>query len=195
MNSEYISTIINKRRSIFPSHYNNKTVSNHFIKELLENANMAPSHKLTQPWRFKVLQNNAKEDLANFLSEIYVSSRNIKSFSKFKEKKIKEKCSRSSAIIVICMQRDPNNSIPEWEEIASTSMAVQNIWLTCAANNIGCYWSSPKSIENINDLMVLNKGERCLGFMYLGHYNLKEKISFSRDSISEKVKWFQSIDR
>lgn len=47
---------------------------------------MASSHKLTQPWRFKILQNNAKEDLANFLSEIYVSS-NTKSFSNFKEEK------------------------------------------------------------------------------------------------------------
>lgn len=195
MNSEYISTIINKRRSIFPSHYNNKTVSNHFINELLENANMAPSHKLTQPWRFKVLQNNAKDDLANFLSEIYVSSSNIKSFSKFKEKKIKEKCSRSSAIIVICMQRDPNNSIPEWEEIASTSMAVQNMWLTCTANNVGCYWSSPKSIEKIGDLINLKDGERCLGFFYLGYYDKNEKVLSKRDSIEKRVDWINSIDR
>jgi nitroreductase len=195
MKSSYINDIIHNRRSIFPSQFNNKPISNDVIKELLNNANMAPTHKLTQPWRFRVLQNKAKEDLGNFLSKIYISSTNLKSFSKFKNNKIIQKCIRSSAIIVICMQRDPNNTIPEWEEIASTSMAVQNIWLTCAANNIGCYWSSPKSIENINDLMVLNKGERCLGFMYLGHYNLNEKTSFKRDSINKKVKWFQSIDR
>tara|TARA_X000000368_G_scaffold284863_1_gene226191 strand:+ start:2865 stop:3452 length:588 start_codon:yes stop_codon:yes gene_type:complete len=195
MKSDYLNNIIQKRRSIFPSQFNNKPISDDLIKELLNNANMAPTHKLTQPWRFKVLQNKAKEDLGNYLSEIYISSTNIKSFSKFKNNKIIEKCKKSSAIIVICMQRDPNDTIPEWEEIASTSMAVQNIWLTCTANNIGCYWSTPKSIENIDDLIDLNKGERCLGFMYLGHYNLNEKLTFKRDPINKKVKWIQSIYR
>ena len=195
MNSHFINDIIQNRRSVFPYQYNGSDVSNEIIQDLLNNANMAPTHKLTQPWRFKVLQKKAKNKLGDFLSELYFTSTDPKSFSKYKQNKIKEKCLLSSAIIVICMQRDPYNTVPEWEEIASTSMAVQNIWLTCAANNIGCYWSSPKSIENINNLLVLNKGERCLGFMYLGHYNLKEKISFNRDSINKKVKWFQSIDR
>ena len=93
------------------------------------------------------------------------------------------------------MQRDPNNSIPEWEEIASTSMAVQNMWLTCTANNIGCYWSSPKSIEKIGDLINLKDGERCLGFLYLGYYDNNEKVLSKRDSIEKKVDWINSIDR
>ena len=152
MKAKFIDDIIQNRRSIYPSQFNDKPIKKSLINKLLENANMAPTHKLTQPWRFRVLQNKAKEDLGDFLSKNYISSTNSKTYSKFKNNKIIEKCFRSSTIIVICMQRDPNNTVPEWEEIASTSMAVQNIWLTCAANNIGCYWSSPKSIENINNL-------------------------------------------
>ena len=41
--------------------------------------------------------------------------------------------------------------VPEWEEIAAVSMAVQNMYLTCTANNIGCYWSSPKIVDHLND--------------------------------------------
>ena len=41
------------------------------------------------------------------------------------------------------MNRDKQNRLPEWEEIAAVSMAVQNMWLTCYANNIGCYLSTP----------------------------------------------------
>ena len=61
MKIDTINDIIRNRRSIYPSQYNNEPVKDSFILELLNNANMAPSHKLTQPWRFKVLQNNAKE--------------------------------------------------------------------------------------------------------------------------------------
>lgn len=189
MKIDTINDIIRNRRSIYPSQYNDEPVKDSFIQELLNNANMAPSHKLTQPWRFKVLQNNAKEELGNFLSKLYASSVDSNLFSKFKNNKIKEKCTRSSAIIIICMQRDPKKSIPEWEEIASTSMAVQNIWLTCTANKIGCYWSSPKSIEKIHQFIKLNSGERCLGFLYLGNYDLSENSSVKRDSIDQKVNW------
>ena len=114
MKIDTINDIIRNRRSIYPSQYNDEPVKDSFIQELLNNANMAPSHKLTQPWRFKVLQNNAKEELGNFLSKLYASSVDSNLFSKFKNNKIKEKCTRSSAIIIICMQRDPKNSIPEW---------------------------------------------------------------------------------
>jgi|TARA_B110000238_G_scaffold92493_1_gene101157 nitroreductase len=195
MNSHFINDIIQNRRSVFPSQYNGSNVSNEIIQDLLNNANMAPTHKLTQPWRFKVLQKKAKNKLGDFLSELYFISTDPKSFSKFKQNKIKEKCLLSSAIIVICMQRDLNSSVPEWEEIASTSMAVQNMWLTCTANNVGCYWSSPKSIEKIGNFINLSIGERCLGFMYLGNYNSIENTTSKRDSINSKVEWIDSFDR
>jgi|TARA_B110000444_G_scaffold75197_1_gene70861 nitroreductase len=195
MNSDFINNIIKNRRSVFPSQYNDSDVSNEIIQNLLNNANMAPTHRLTQPWRFKVLQKKAKNKLGDFLSKLYLSSTEPKSFSKFKQNKIKEKCLLSSAIIIICMQRDLNSTVPEWEEIASTSMAVQNMWLTCTANNVGCYWSSPKSIEKIGDFINLNIGERCLGFMYLGNYNSIENVPSKRDSINSKVEWIDSFDR
>ncbi|MGY8931922.1 MAG: nitroreductase family protein [Flavobacteriales bacterium] len=40
---------------------------------------------------------------------------------------------------VICMSRDENEVIPEWEELAATSMSVQNMWLTCTSYDLGCY--------------------------------------------------------
>ena len=36
-------------------------IKNSFINILLENANHAPSHKLTQPWFFKVYKGESKD--------------------------------------------------------------------------------------------------------------------------------------
>ena len=36
-------------------------VSRETIKELIETATMAPNHKLTQPWRFTVIEGPARE--------------------------------------------------------------------------------------------------------------------------------------
>ena len=55
------------------------------------------------------------------------------------------------------MQRDPNESIPEWEEIASVSMSVQNMWLMATNLNIGGYWSSTKLINFMENIYLLIK--------------------------------------
>ena len=87
------------------------------------------------------------------------------------------------------MQRDVKERVPEWEEIASTAMAVQNMWLTCAANRIGCYWSSPKLMEYMGDFFDFEEGERCLGFFYLGNYNKNVEIVSRREPVESKVEW------
>ncbi|WP_062056368.1 nitroreductase family protein [Aquimarina longa] len=191
MIKEDINEIIKNRRSIFPTQYTTKEVSDAFIKILLENANWAPTHKLTQPWRFKVVQGEAKDRLGVFLSDTYTDITSDDNFSPFKHKKINSNCKSASAIIAICMQRDPKERIPEWEEIAAVAMAVQNMWLTCTANDIGSYWSSPKLIEYVDGFFNFEEGERCLGFFYLGNYD-KSAINVSkREPIENKVQWMK----
>ena len=46
---EILSRIIKRRRSIFPVSYTNQEVPVKVIQQILESANYAPTHKLTQP--------------------------------------------------------------------------------------------------------------------------------------------------
>ena len=88
------------------------------------------------------------------------------------------------------MRRDKTKSIPEWEEIAATAMAVQNIWLSCVKTNIGGYWSTPKGIEKLNKFLHLKKNEKCLGFFYIGmHEDIKER-KIQRKDIETETEWF-----
>ncbi len=66
-----IFDLIKNRRSIFPVQYNDKPIAKEAIVQLLEAANWAPTHKKTEPWRFKVMQGKSKEDLGIFLSTKY----------------------------------------------------------------------------------------------------------------------------
>lgn len=182
-----LSDVIRSRRSILPSQYNDLPVDDEKIKLILEAANWAPTHKKTEPWRFKVLKGKTKNNLGDFLAEKY--KENTTNFSKFKYKKLSEKTKKSSVIILICMQRDPLESIPEWEEIAAVAMSVQNMWLKATELNIGSYWSSPNLINFINEFITLDKGERCLGIFYMGHYD-EVLISRMPGAIEDKVLWF-----
>ena len=54
-----LKQIIKNRRSIFPNQFSGKEVSKEEIKILLEVANWAPTHRKTQPWRFKVFREDS----------------------------------------------------------------------------------------------------------------------------------------
>jgi len=181
-----IFDLIKKRRSVFPAQYVDKPIAKSDIEKILHAANWAPTHKKTEPWRFKVLQGESQEKLGLFLSMKYMETEPKP--KEFKVKKLIENPKRAGAIIAICMQRDPLESLPEWEEIAATAMAVQNMWLCCTEMGIGCYWSSPGLIKFMDEFFELAPGEKCLGFFYMGHYN-GEIPEMTRRPIEDKVVW------
>ncbi|SHG69994.1 nitroreductase family protein [Flagellimonas flava] len=183
-----IFDLIQNRRSVFPAQYNNKPISKETIEKLLEAANWAPNHKKTEPWRFKVVMGDKRGELGQFLAKKY---QEIDAKPKqVKIKKLQENPVRSGAVIAICMQRDPEESLPEWEELAATAMAVQNMWLSCTELGIGCYWSSPGLIKYMHEFLDLNEGEKCLGFFYMGHYD-GELPTAERRPMEEKVQWLE----
>lgn len=181
-----ILELIKRRRSVFPAQYIDRPIDNEDIKKILEAANWAPTHKKTEPWRFKVLKGESQDKLGQFLAKKY--SEIADRPQQFKLKKFLNNPKKAGAVIAICMQRDPMESLPEWEEIAATAMAVQNMWLCCTELDIGCYWSSPKLIKYFDEFIDLNDGEKCLGFFYMGYYD-GELNEVTRAPIEDKVVW------
>ena len=58
--SKEIDKIIHQRRAVFPKHYSDENISKKTILQILENANMAPTHKYTQPWLFKIFSKESR---------------------------------------------------------------------------------------------------------------------------------------
>lgn len=181
-----IFDLIANRRSVFPAQYNEKPIAKADIEQILQAANWAPSHKKTEPWRFKVVQGSKKAELGEFLSNTYIDI--TEKPKQIKSKKLIENPKKAGAIIAICMQRDPNECVPEWEEIAAVAMAVQNMWLCCTELGIGSYWSSPGLIKYMDEFFDMQEGEKCLGFFYMGYYN-GDLPEATRGAIEDKVTW------
>ena len=183
MNKETLNSVIRNRKSIYPKDYATGEIPDDIINELLLNANHAPTHRMTQPWFFKVYKNESKQKLIDIISKIDESK-----ISKIKHDKFIQKINDSNTIISIFLNRDKKERLPEWEEIAAVSMAVQNMWLTCYVNNIGSYWSTPGFIQEYGKLVNLDNNESSLGFFFMGVYNHKETAKL-RDDITTKVEW------
>lgn len=187
MKQKELLRLISSRRAVFPAQYNTEKILKEEINRVLEAANWAPTHRRTEPWRFKVFYGDSKRKLGDFLAYKYQTTST--SFSEFKRKKILEKMKQSACIIAICMRRDPSATLPEWEEVASTAMAVQNMWLMAHSMGIGAYWSTPSYMEYLGEHVELQDGERCLGFFYMGKYDGQLPVGERKTSIAEKTIW------
>lgn len=182
-----ILSIIKSRRAVYPEQYNKDPISSEEIMKILEAANWAPTHRRTEPWRFKVFHGISQVGLGQFMAETYKKTAEI--FSERTYNKLRENPVKAGCVIVITYQRDPRESVPEWEEIASTAMAVQNMWLTASEMKIGSYWSSPSLLRYMGDFIEMEEGEKCLGFFYLGKYDEDLPEGTRKTSIKEKIKW------
>ena len=161
-----LKDIIESRRSIFPKSYSTEEIKEEVLAEILNSANFAPNHKRTKPWRLKVFRAEEKDQLGAKLAEIYRQTTNSQTFLEKKYLDISEKISKSNVIVTICVNF--SGLLPEWEEIAATAMAVQNMYLTASANEVGCYWSTPGMINHLNEFLGLEENQKCIGLFYLG---------------------------
>lgn len=166
-----INQAILHRRSVTPLMFNNKEIDSKTIDLLMELANWAPTHRMTEPWRFVVISGASKERFGTLAAQAY--KEHTRKFDELKFMKTKRKWERSSHVLAIVLHRDLNDRLPEWEEIAAVSMAVQNLWLASTQYNIGGYWSTPSWREGMDGALELEENETCMGFFYLGHYDVE----------------------
>lgn len=191
MTAQDINNLIAKRRSIFPATYTDEPVAKEVLMQILENANYAPTHKFTEPWRFQVFQGEGRNRLATFLSETYkAKTEGSSNFSEKKYKKLSTNPMRAAAVIAIIMKRDEAESVPEIEEICSVACAVQNMALTVTAYGLGAYWSSPGLVFSPEMKAFLGIGEKdkCLGLLYVAHHKMPETPA-KRTPMVDKIKW------
>jgi nitroreductase len=166
-----VNELISKRRSVFPQFYTGEKVNDEIIVQMIENATWAPTHKLTQPWRFIVFTGEGLKKLAAAQAEVYKTvTLHDGSFREDKYQSLLTKPMLSSHIIVVCMKRDEKKSIPEVEEIGAVYCAVENMYLTATGYGVGCYLSTGgiTYFQEAKEVFELSENDRLIGFLHVG---------------------------
>lgn len=191
-NIEEVNRLIRQRRSIFPKDYTGEKVDDAIIRQMLENATWAPTHKLTEPWRFVVFTGEGLKKLAEFQGACY--KKVTEANGTFKEDRYQNlliKPFECSHIISIGMKRDGQKGVPEWEELAAVFCAVQNMYLTATAYGAGCYISTGgiTNFEEAKEFFGLGPEDKLCGFLNVGIPKSGLTFGMKRKSVNEKMKW------
>lgn len=165
------TNLFQHRRAVYPIHYTGELVDQSIIHEMLRNANQAPSHKRTYPWRFKVYSGESLAKLMDQLAVVYLELTDRDKVDVKKLEKFEARKTAVSHVITIGVEYHQYAEIPAFEEECAVACAVQNMWLTLAQyEDVGGYWSTgPLPLSpSFHRWLEMGEDERCLGLFYLG---------------------------
>ena len=184
-----LNALIRQRRSTFVDQFiSGQKIPDDIIWQMLENANRAPNHGQTEPWRFNVFAGAGLQTLATFQANLYKAEAG-NNFKEAKYYKLLGSPLKCSHIISIGMKKSMGK-IPELEEIEAVACSIQNIYLTMTAYEIGGYWTTGgiTYYESAKNFFGLGEADKLLGFFYLGYVGTQSPLS-RRLPIKEKVNW------
>lgn len=193
MNYEEVKKVIKSRRSLYPAQMDeNKKIPDEDIWKLVELANYAPNHKLTEPWRFKVFGGAKVKDFYNLLIQVNSEWASVDEMRPI-AKKLQGKAEIVSHVIVLYMKRDPQKRVPVHEEEYACACAMQNMLLGMNSLNIIGYWGTGKAAasETMKKALKLEKDDKCIGFLQLGVPKILPPESSRRNpgDVKEKTEW------
>lgn len=184
------NALIRRRRTIKPADMSDRAVDPNLLAAILENGNWAPTHGMTEPWRFFVFTGEGRQRLADFCQSLYDRITPESEVRPEKREKLGNQPLLAPVVIAIGMKRQEIEKIPEIEEIEAVACAVQNMHLTASALGMAAFWSSPTvsyTDEMRQWLGLRDPRDKCLGFLYLGWPKSEEWPEGKRGDITEKV--------
>jgi len=191
-NLSEITAVIKDRRTIYPEQFSERKIHREIIENILNNAIWAPTHGMTQPWRFKVFTGEGIEKFAQFQGNYYKEKTSPENFDNDKHLKFLTRPKMAQAVIAICLKRQESEKIPFLEEVEAVACSVQNMYLTCTAYGIGAYWGSGGATytDEMKSFLGLESKDSCLGFLYLGYPN-SEWPKSHRKPIEYVTEWIE----
>lgn len=190
--SEIFDQVVRSRRSFYPKDFLTGRVDDAVVQRMLENADRAPTHKRTEPWRFMVFTGTGLKKLADFQGECYRQVTTADgTFREDRYQNMLTKPLEVSHIISVGMKREPAKSLPEWEELGAVFCAVENMYLTATAYGIGCYLSTGgiTNFESAKPFFGLGPDDRLCGFLNVGLIAPPDDTVSKRRPLEEKVQW------
>jgi len=160
------------RRTVKPDLMDStREIAHELLLEILEDAHWAPTHGLTQPWRFHVFTGQARARLAEVLQSLYDRITPVTEVRPEKRAKLGDNCLHASAVVAVVAHSEPAGKISRLDELCSTACAVQNLLLSAHQRGLGSFWATPPVAcsQEFTTWLGLDAADCSLGLVFLGY--------------------------
>ena len=161
------------------------------IETLLDCAVRAPNHKLTEPWRFAVLTDAARDRFAGLRARQRLGKFPDPTSAEAQTAagKVRNETEQTPALIVVMCAVNPDPRTRE-EDYGAAMMATANLLIAAASLGIGTYLRTGGIMQDpeLGALAGLEPGFRIVGIVSLGYTEADEPPRRRRPA-SELTRW------
>ena len=138
------------------------------LDALLRVAMRAPDHRRLFPWRFIVIEGDARKAFGDALGAIYAKAHPDAGADAVAQEAAAPL--RAPVIVVLVSSVDPQHKTPTWEQKLSAGAVGLNLLLAANAAGYAANWLTewPAYSAEVRTLLALGAQERIAGFFYLG---------------------------
>jgi nitroreductase len=145
-----VDTAIRARRT--HKQYGSEPVSEAVVRELVDLARWAPNHKLTNPWRFRLLGPETRARIDELVPEAEVM-----------------KLRRAPTLVLVTSVQSEEPVLAE-EDVRATAAATYALLLAATDRGLASYWRTPSCFgePSVRSLLGLADNEVVVALVHLG---------------------------
>lgn len=138
------------------------------LEMILKAGARVPDHKKLMPWRFILLQDEARAAFGEKLAEI--CAKNEPDASEVRLETERTRFTRAPLIVVVVSSPIEHPACPEWEQVLSTGAVCMNLLHAAVAAGYGAQWLTEwyGFDPQVAGAFGLAPQERFAGFVYIG---------------------------
>jgi nitroreductase len=155
------------------------------LETILRAASRVPDHGKLSPWRFIIIDGDARRRMGNLLAETLQADDPAVSAERLEIER--GRFLRAPVVVAVISRVREAIQIPEWEQILSAGAACQTMLIAAHALSFVANWITewPAYHPIIRERLGLKTGERIAGFVYIGTPSvpLEERVRPQLDAI------------
>ncbi len=161
------------------------------LDELLQIAVRVPDHGKLAPWRFILLQDEARTEFGARLAARFKELNPAVGAELIEFER--SRFERAPVVIGVVSTAGPHAKIPEWEQQLSAGAVCQNLLIAATAMGFAAQWLTEwySFDEEIAFALGLGENERMAGFVYIAS-RAQEPSERARPDLTDRVSHWQA---
>jgi len=145
------------------------------LQTLLQVAARAPDHGRMQPWRFVLIEGEARNRFGEVMAQSL--TRREPGAPEGKLDAERKKTLRAPLVVVVAAAVKDNPKVPDIEQVVAAGAAAQNMLVAAHAMGLGGFWRTGATAYDPEVKRALGLGDQdaIVGFIYLGSVALAGK--------------------
>lgn len=160
--------LLRKRRSVAPHLLGEPGPSPDELETLLTIAVRVPDHARLAPWRFVILEGEARQQMGDVVAAAFRADQPDAEEARVALER--NRLARAPLVVAVVSRARPHVKIPEWEQVMSAGAVCMALMIAANAMGFATSWLTEWFAydRRILDVMGLAPDEKIAGFIHIG---------------------------